>query len=166
MTVTRDWLDKHLPAEHVIELARAVAPDFWTMETAGGGRLTAALLWLAAMHEADRFPWPAWKEYDPATGVHPETAWSIRIAGLAYKGEDQYLTLEGWPLGTRCWYVRVECGWREFIAAEDPLVAALRGVFYAATTKEWRDTHPQRRAVNAEAHAEDVAARIMRAACG
>jgi hypothetical protein len=157
--ITREWLDEHLPADRALDLAETAAPDFRTMLVGKG--LSDALRWLAALHEADRVPRPKWKDYDPEKGVHPETAWPIRIGGLGYKGNDSYLTAEGWPLGTTCWYVKVECGWREYIAAEEPEIAALRGVFYAAVTREWRDTHPDERTLTAQAHAEIVAARTL-----
>jgi hypothetical protein len=48
-------------------------------------------------------------------------------ASLHFKGPDQYLTNEGYPAGTVCWYVLLEAdGLRLFVCADDPATALER----------------------------------------
>lgn len=132
--ITRQWLNANLPAgEPLTAVARALS---------GSSDLADQLRWLAAAYEADQFPRPDWKR-QPADGF--EFADPVRIDGLGYKGNEGYLTAEGWPLGVPCWYFRVECGWREYIAAEDPVVATERAVIFVHCARAWRDTAPQKR---------------------
>ena len=104
--------------------------------------LPAGLAWLAEVHESDHFPRPAWRSEIPI--VH-ESAWSIRPHGLNYKGSDSYMTAEGWCLGSTCWYVTVECGFRDHVIAETPELCMRRAIVFVAATRKWRDTHPKRR---------------------
>lgn len=59
-----------------------------------------------------------------------------RLEGPGYKGSDQYLTAEGFPLGTTCYYWHIDGhGWREVVAA-----STLAGAWQAATA--WIAAHP------------------------
>jgi hypothetical protein len=51
--------------------------------------------------------------------------------GPNFKPDDQYLTSEGYPLGTIGWYVYLECcGQRAFIVADTPALAVCRAVVF------------------------------------
>jgi hypothetical protein len=142
--LTRQVLDAVLPANvHLESRARKIAG---IAKDSDRIPLEACLLWLADMTERDRFSGfgkdvPAWRKKPGAAAEW----WDIRISGLAYKTSAQYLTQEGWPNGTRCWYVRMECGWREFVAAEGPTLAALRAVVVAHCWQQWRAISPDDR---------------------
>ncbi len=136
-TVTRDWLNAHMPPGtdlHLRALDIIKCPDSLLVYK--------GLEWLAAQTEADRFPRPPWKEMDPNKGLRHEDAWSVQMDGLSYKSESQYLTSEGWYLGMACWYVRIECGYRQYIAHELPAVALQRAIVFFDITRKWRDTDP------------------------
>lgn len=55
------------------------------------------------------------------------TATNLEWRGPLYKPSHHYLTAEGYPLGTVCWYVHVErFGWQRCICAETPMLAICR----------------------------------------
>jgi len=117
--ITREFLDKTIPDTHRMwELASKIT----SVDLANGyrsavaWRVYAGLEWLAAATERAQ-------HYDAVAAT-----WPIRAHGLLLKPSDMYLTAEGWPLGTTCWYVLVECGSRWYACAETQHLAVLRGV--------------------------------------
>lgn len=53
----------------------------------------------------------------------------MRIRGPRFKPKDKYLTNQGYPLGTTCWYYIVEySGWRKIICGDTVSAAAIRVV--------------------------------------
>lgn len=134
--ITREWIDRVLPRGPALmeaasrEIGSTLSDDIL---------LGVGLRWLAEVTEQDRFPRPAW------TSETFDTAWPITANGLKYKSESQYLTAQGWPLGTRCWFVTIECGWREHVFAEDPETALLRAICVVGAARRWRDTNPKQR---------------------
>lgn len=148
--ITRDWLDRILPpCAQLRDAAARITGD-------SGCGLSDGLLWMAQATEKDFFPRPAWK----ADGLS-EDAWPVRFNGLQYKDRGQYLTNQGWPLSTTCWFVTLECGWRDQVCAEDPELAVVRAVFMMDVAIKWRDTSPKGRgdflaAVEAAARADGI----------
>lgn len=43
------------------------------------------------------------------------SGWSFRWVGPIFKGENSYMTNEGFPIDTTCWYVTIEWGFRVHI---------------------------------------------------
>jgi len=139
--ITREWLDRALPVGPETRLAaEAACGVMFERDT-----LPICLNWLAEATEADRFPEPEWKQFDPERGARFESAWPVSMGGLQYKSAGEYLTAEGWPLRTRCWFIVVECGWREIVAAEAPEWAAMRAAIVFAAARDWRDIDPKER---------------------
>lgn len=83
---------------------------------------------------------PAWARERAFRDLYP-----ISIGGLTYKPTTNYLTAEGYPLGTTCWYCRVDCGPRYIAAHEDPEQAVLRTVLLALALFERRKKAPEER---------------------
>lgn len=53
--------------------------------------------------------------------------------GPLFKPAHRYLTNEGWPLGTECWYVRLDVsGWHVMVCAETPALAICRAYLIMA----------------------------------
>jgi hypothetical protein len=143
--LTRDVLDKVIPKSiHLENRARKI------VRIARNDRipLEACLIWLADTIEHDRFSGfgngknlPDW-----VRGFSRTDHWQdLQIEGLEYKPAHKYLTAQGWPTGTKCWFVRMECGWREFVAHETPLITALRAVVVAHCWMQWRRIPPEER---------------------
>lgn len=66
-------------------------------------------------------------EYVVSNLIRPDPYQRVRWAGPLYKNTAQYLTTEGYPLGTECWYVQVEkAGFREWVCAETAPLAICR----------------------------------------
>lgn len=129
--ITREGLDAALPdTPQVWKLASRLAFQGDKLDQAN--ILPAGLRWLAEFTEGDRF------SHAPEGWDWGDTWWNIEIDGLNYKSRSHYLTAEGWPLQTTCWYVRVECGWREFVAAEIPELAVVRALIVVALAAKRR----------------------------
>lgn len=153
--ITKELLDEVLPDTlETIKLAevysglllredygRMVIPDV----------VEVALKWMAKCTEDDRF-WgygdrkPAWKTNESA-----EWLYSIETGGLQYKPSSCYLTAEGWPTGTTCWYVCIESGWREYVGAETPRLAVIRALVVIGLAARLREIAPKERPVLADA---------------
>lgn len=57
--------------------------------------------------------------------------------GPLYKPKTQYLTTEGFPLDTTCWYVDViNNGRRAFICADTPALAICRAILFVKYSEE------------------------------
>lgn len=147
--ITRGWLDKHLPdTEKLHALARVIV---------GSDDPLAQLEWLAQASDSRRYYTPAWQKEARANYDHAladQERWGLDIGGLEYKPESRYLTAEGWPLGTRCWYVLVEKGFREVIAGETPKLALSRGIIFVHCVMMRTDTHPHQRTEHFKADVE------------
>ena len=113
MTITRTWLDATLPAgEHLEDLAFMFS---------GSRHMEDQLEWLARMNDVDNM-FPGWTKPGVEVSRYHDR-WSVTMGGLCYKDKRGYLTIQEWYAGMTCWYVCIECGWREFIAAETPAIA-------------------------------------------
>lgn len=155
--ITREWLDKHLPVDACLPLiaTRCLVKHF---EIAPGETNVDDLEWvlnvLAKFVEKDwHYPYcwpddgenkPSWlrlesPDYDPSA---TSKMWNISIHGLTYKQRSNYLTAEGWPTGTTCWFMTVDHGWKEHVAALTPMAAALRTVVFVAALLEKRSFKP------------------------
>ncbi len=138
MLFDREWMDQHLP--HSKALYRLA------ISLCGTNKMEDQLQWLAKLSEDDAFPRPPWKEERRADGSHyHDIAWALRVDGLNYKSRLQYLTAEGWPMGTACWYVQVDGGWRELITGETPSLALARAIIFVSVALIWRNTAPDER---------------------
>lgn len=147
--LTRDFLDEFLPGD---EITRRLAERITGLDLSTD-LLPKGLVWLADFIEKDRFNSvgdrrPEWRDR------HRDTWWDISHRGLGYKTSTHYLTAEGWPMMTTCWYVCVECGFREFVAAETPELAVLRAICYVDVISRWRATEPPQRRKRHEMLAE------------
>ena len=131
----RDFLDTVLPDD---EITRRLAERLSGLDLSED-LLGRGLRWMAKVQEDDRFT--------GFTGTTDplETWWTLNTSGLTYKGSESYLTSEGWPLGTCCWCVQVECGSRTAICAETPELAVLRTIIVIHTILQGRAMpRPQR----------------------
>lgn len=142
----RAFLDEVMPdgAALLTTAARLTGMSFGASESCV---VLDCMNWMAEFTEKDRFSSlgdhaPAWKKDGPHRF---DDYWDISARGLEYKNSSEYLTGEGWPLGTKCWFVCVESGWRAFICGETPKLAALRGVIVMATAAKLREIAPDRR---------------------
>lgn len=139
--MNREWLDEAMPIHRLGSLASKEVGEELTPENCLG----VCLRWLAQFVEGDRWPRPPWKEFDPIRGARHETVYSIRFLGLDYKDNMSYLTAEGWPMDTTCWYVTIEMGHRDLIIADEIEHAVMRAVIFAAYSKRFRDIAPEDR---------------------
>ncbi len=106
------------------------------------------LYWAADLCERDRHA--SWTKYDWQQPEHPlynsyEPVWRVSTYGLSYKDSGSYLTAEGWPLGTKCWFMPVNCGWRIYCCGETPQLAVLRGIVIMTIAIEQRELAPKLR---------------------
>jgi hypothetical protein len=150
----KEYFDKWMPAGIALESIAARITG-----RRGDFDVLHALNWMAAFQESDRFSrWPdQMKPWDRPAGDW----WNLSFRGLQYKGSESYLTAEGWPCGTMCWYVCVECGWREFVCAEGMSTAVARAVLLIEALRLWRPTDRKR---SMEAYLEDLCSPLKRAA--
>jgi len=107
--------------------------------------LLAAMAGFVEMHAGFRK-----QEEQPWQVLHSpeyEYDWSytITVRGVDYKPRSNYLTLEGWPTGTTCWFVTVDYGWRENITAPGPLLAVLRAIIVLCAVVRTSKTAPSKR---------------------
>ena len=110
-------------------------------------RVHEGLEWLAQATEEDcyaRFKFD-WQEQDHPLYSPSTITWARRAWGLEYKPRDNYLTNEGWGIGTTCWFVRIECGSRWCICAETQHLAVLRGIIVMHALALDRATAPKLR---------------------
>lgn len=140
--ITREFLEKHLSdGPRLYDVARRASgcAIHWGDHEQS---MLEGLEWMARFTENNRHPQPPWK-----TPQEFETVWPIKMRGLAYKSSMDYLTAQGWPSGhgKQCWYVCIECGFREYIGATEPVCATLRAVIVIAVTQKWQDIHPRER---------------------
>lgn len=139
----RDYLDKYIPNPEV-------ASEIILKHYKGGPPADASLedlcVLLADIVRDDRFS--AMRGKKDWTKQHYDGMgdwWEIHSISLEYKSSGQYLTDEGWPLGTECWFVRICEGANHCICAETPLLAAWRGLVYCMIYKKWRSFPPPER---------------------
>ena len=71
------------------------------------------------------------------------TAENLEWRGPLYKPSHHYLTHEGYPLGTVCWYVHAErFGWRRSICADTPMLAICRAALAVQSAEAMRPPRP------------------------
>lgn len=139
--ITREELDQHLPAGmRLADVANRIIglpyPD-----------IELSLQWLSRITEEDAFSSlsskrPPWAKSPGASWGHwPE----LRMDGLQYKYSSHYMTSEGWPSGTTCWFVRIELGMFYIAAAEAPLTAVQRAVVLVHLLLRQREIEPRLR---------------------
>ena len=63
---------------------------------------------------------------------------------ISFKTKDKYLTTEGWPLGTECWYVFVQTAGRRVFICRSTLnealhIAVIRLTRYLSGDDTWTD---------------------------
>lgn len=153
-TLTRAFWEKHFPADPV---AFQVAGRLTGLNLMSGSITTRGLKWLADQTEEQAKPrWsddaPEWMKTEGGND------WPVSMRGLQYKPWSNYLTLEGWPTGTTCWYVCVEAGWRQYAASEHIEVALCRGLILFAVAKAQRDIAPSKRSKLQDALIESIGA--------
>lgn len=143
-TLNKQFWDRHLPdSPETIRRAEALTGLDLSKDLLGVG-----LRWLADQTEIEAKPrWgddtPEWHKPGGEDVLGPD--WSISASGLSYKPWSNYLTLEGYPTGTTCWYVRIDAGWREMVCGETPELALVRGLIVFATAQKQRPTAPRKR---------------------
>jgi hypothetical protein len=139
--IDREFLDAAMP-DNEATLRRAEALTGLDLST---DIVERGLAWLAEFQEKDRFSGYRGERDGWSDENKHDMWWNIICASLFYKGKDSYLTAEGWPLGTRCWYVRIECGRRDFACGETMRLAVLRGLIFTAVTAARRAIDPKQR---------------------
>ncbi len=86
-----------------------------------------------------------WQKAGTPEYEYDDRNYFITFRGVDYKQRSQYLTLEGWGTGTKCWFVTVEYGWRRHICAETPDLAMRRAVVIIAACFLESQTKPSLR---------------------
>ena len=122
--LNRNFLDKFLPEEQkTIDLARQALGDEVSVE-----RVLEELRKLQADDylSNDPRPYPQ-RGYGRARFQWP----NFRFEGFSFKPEDHYLTIQGWPLGTECWFVRYNFGYTFFVTANTQIFAVSRAIVLA-----------------------------------
>lgn len=143
-TLDKEFWDTHLPdSPETIRRAEALTGLDLSNDLLGVG-----LRWLAEQTEREWMPrWgdeaPEWKR--PGSPHFGDYDNSISASGLSYKQWSHYLTLEGYPTGTTCWYVRIDAGWRQMVCGETPELALIRALIVFATLQKQRPTAPRMR---------------------
>jgi hypothetical protein len=132
MTLDREFFDRIIPADNELIAKLCSRITGLDLMYSPGENAMAMLEWMADFTEKD---WSAsfhfnfdWQKPDHPMYVPSGNAWAIFVRGLEYKRSSNYLTLEGWPTGTVCWFVCVEAGYRVYCCAEKPETACQRGV--------------------------------------
>ena len=143
MNLDRKFWDEHVPKDDLNAAVRVMG----ICGLAASLGLDVRLEWLADANEPYFAPKIEWYEalqpWERArSGGLPR---AISHRGLEYKDEAHYLTAEGWPLGTRCWYFCIDCGYRLFTCAETPELATMRAIIVVDACRRWRATEPAAR---------------------
>lgn len=149
--LNREFYDEHLPEDaDLVSIANMFLKDQERPLIRTRFLLYDGLKFLSDFHEEDK-NWqlkkdqkPDWSKVGHPDYVH-EHQWSITIGGLHYKGSDYYLTNDGWPTGTICWYVPIESGSRFKAAGSTPAAALLRAVVVTCCMSCYRQLHPKAR---------------------
>lgn len=127
--INREQLDRLMPWGHDL---RRTANRLTGIATYENFFVEESLNWIATFSE----------ENGPGQRAIPRFPgrW-IRIdGGLTYKTSGMYMTHEGWPQGTTCWFAVVECGFRWYVAGDAVGVAVLRIVVFLAVLRKWIDS--------------------------
>lgn len=146
---TREMFDTILPPGELLEAAvkRSLIECFDVPETS-----LSDLAWLLTVMERfyERHAAYSPTKTEPWQKLHSpefENDWthSISFRGLDYKPRSNYMTLEGWPTGTTCWFITVEYGWREQVTAPTPQLAVFRAIVVMCAAFRVRKTAPSKR---------------------
>jgi len=134
---TREWFDLHMPCAAL----RKVVFKLTDLDTCEEVFVKNTLEWLVNFQESDRFPSsPDWRKDFPLGSCY-----SIRFSGIHFKGSLDYLTAEGWPSGTTCWWSRVEEGSHYIVTAETVELLLMRIVVVIEALKIFRSENPHTR---------------------
>lgn len=149
MSMTREFWEQHFPDEYkCMRLAERLI-DRTIMQDP----IKEGLAYMIGVQTADRFSGfsssdpnaPAWRDINNHDYAHSDW-WHYRITTcLHFKPTDNYMTNEGWPLGTECWYCTIELGWRIHTCSETPEMAIYRALILTDTALKHRAMHPKRR---------------------
>ena len=149
MSMNREFWEKNFPDEYAcMRLAENLCDIVLLPDP-----IKIGLNYMIAAQTADRFSGfsssdpnaPAWRDINDPDYAHSDW-WHYRITTcLHFKPVDNYMTLEGWPLGTECWYTTIELGWREHTCSETPEMAVYRALILTHAALKHRAMHPKRR---------------------
>lgn len=148
--ITRDWLNTHIPVDEKLrDIAAKALGAYIGRPVENFDDMPSVLVALADLVEKERFfPTaalnPEWMQPDHPDYEH-EWSWNVSIRGLDYKESMSYLTAEGWPCGTKCWFMTVDFGWKEYIAHETPLGALYRTIVVVSACLLSRQQPPKKR---------------------
>lgn len=153
----REFWEQHFPDEYkCMRLAERLI-DRTIMQDP----IKEGLAYMVALEKADRFSGfsgpdtPSWRDVNNPDHAHADW-WTYRISTcLDHKGEDNYMTSDGWPLGTECWFCTIELGWRIHTCSETPEMAVYRALILSTVALHHRALHPKRRP-----HLEDLMAQV------
>ncbi len=155
--ITREWLDEHIPVDACLPLIATLSAIKY-FGVAPGETDVDNLEWILEQFskfvERDwHYPWslksdpvscPSWLKVESPDYDSQATSkmWNISIRGLVYKQRSNYLTAEGWPCGTTCWFITVDHGWKEHVAGLTPMAAALRTMVFVGALVDRRKYKP------------------------
>lgn len=115
-------------------------------------QIMRGLTYMIELQSADRFSGfsdrpgtPSWRQRNSPDYCYGDW-WEYRITTcLNFKPTDNYMTSEGWPLGTECWYSTIELGWRTHTCSETAEMAIYRALILSHTALQHRAMHPKTR---------------------
>lgn len=132
--ITREWFETNLPhndalRDTVIRALRASGDVFSENLT------DSCLSWLARLTEKDMHSYNTQSSVNALGGY----TYPVSFDGLGYKDSAHYLTGQGYPTGSICWYVRIACGFHVYTCSPSPELALMRGVIVAQAALLWRE---------------------------
>jgi len=147
MPMYREFWEEHFPDEYkCMRLAERLI-DRTIMQDP----IKEGLAYMIALQKSDRFSGysgpdvPSWRDVNNPDHAHADW-WHYRITTcLHFKPEDNYMTTEGWPLGTECWYTTIELGWRNHTCSNTPEMAIYRALILSHVALQHRAMHPKKR---------------------
>lgn len=147
MPMYREFWEEHFPDEYkCMRLAERLI-DRTIMQDP----IKEGLAYMIELQKADRFSGysgpdvPPWRDVNNPDHAHADW-WHYRITTCLYfKPEDNYMTTEGWPLGTECWYTTIELGWRNHTCSNTPEMAIYRALILSHVALQHRAMHPKKR---------------------
>ena len=149
MSMYRDFWETHFADEYKCMRHAENLCDIVIMHDP----IKLGLDYMIGVQKADRFSGfsssdpnaPSWRDVNDPEYAYTDW-WSYRITTcLNFKPTDNYMTLEGWPLGTECWYTTIELGWREHTCSETPEMAIYRALILTHAALKHRAMHPKKR---------------------
>lgn len=144
----RDFWEAHFPDEYkCMRLAERLI-DRTIMQDP----IKEGLAYMIGVQKSDRFSGfsdrpgtPSWRQRNSPDYEYGDW-WEYRITTcLNFKPEDNYMTNEGYPLGTECWYSTIELGWRIHTVSQTPEMAIYRALILTHVALKHRAMHPKKR---------------------